>query len=1028
MNRKDINFPVFLLFFISGGCGLIYQVVWSRMLTHIFGSTVLAVSTVLAAFMAGLALGSHYLGKRGDRIANPLQGFAACEIGVGLSALLLLPLLSHLAPFYVWITRSFDHSFTLLSVARLILALAFLLVPTTLMGATLPLLSRFAINRLDKAGHTLAALYGTNALGAIFGALATGFHLIGSLGLHRTIGLAALLNIGVGAVAWWISRRKTAADVGQRQAPSTAAARAQHDPPTPYQRRLQRLLLGGFAFSGVTSLAYEVLWTRALIFFVGNSIYAFVIMLSAFLTGIVAGSYAILFFIDRLKHPLRAFAWVQVGIAISAAGAMPLLGWLMGQDSLQKLLFDPELGWHVTHLARFGLCFAVMLVPTLLIGMTFPLVGRIVLTDLEHTSADIGKVYAVNTLGNIAGALLPGFLLIPLVGIRGGIWMMALINLANGILFLAHGKTRLHPWRLVPGATVVVLFVLIMARPTHFRFPAQGLSADDEVLYYREGPSATTMVYAKADSGNRHMAIDGVTIGGTDPAVDYKQQWLAHLPKLLLPRYRTELSVGLGSGIVAGEGARHRQLEKLTCVEIEPSVVQGAACFATANHGVLESPRVRIIVGDGVNHLMATRETYDIISSDEKTQPEYSVNGTFFSKEYYTLMKERLAPGGVAIQWIALDYPPRIFRCVLKTFSSVFPHVLLWQANGNCFLVGSNEELSPDLALIAGRLQNPDEPFDGIRKFGITRAETLVSYLVAREDELKKHLSGAEENTLEKPIIEFYDFADFATTGEQRELENLGLILAMRGRGAVGALLQGLPAPALASHAAEGEYLLGQQAILEGKDASAFAPHFERALSLSPDNQAIRYQIFGHFLATAKYHLARREMAAAENYLAKAVEVWPHDAESQLLYGRQLLEKGSIPEAARQLEASVKLDPGNTSTRHLLVNVLFQLRDIERAAAHLRVIVDSDSADIDALYRLGFLLGEKGHFREALKLLHQARQLAPDNPRVIHCLALVAFRSGDKEQARKIVEEGGSYYKAAKEMEEFREMIHHSGK
>ena len=216
-----MNRLIFFLFFLSGACGLIYQVVWTRMITHIFGATVLAVSTALAAFMTGLALGSYYLGKKGDQSENPLKRYAVYEVGIGLTALITLFLLDQLAPLSVWMTQTFGYSFTLLSIGRFIVVFLLILVPTTLMGATLPILSRFMIKRFENMGRSLGSLYVSNTLGAVCGALFAGFYLIGNLGIHKSIYLAVALNTSVGGVSWFVAKRPTTTTTDSKTLKST---------------------------------------------------------------------------------------------------------------------------------------------------------------------------------------------------------------------------------------------------------------------------------------------------------------------------------------------------------------------------------------------------------------------------------------------------------------------------------------------------------------------------------------------------------------------------------------------------------------------------------------------------------------------------------------------------------------------------------------------------------------------------------------------------------------------------------------
>jgi spermidine synthase len=602
------------------------------MMTHIFGATILAVSTVLAAFMTGLALGSYYLGKKGDKTENPLKRYAIYEVGIGLAALVTLALLDQIAPLSVWMTQTFGYSFTLFSIGRFIVVFLLILVPTTLMGATLPILSRFMIKRFENMGRSLGSLYVSNTLGAVCGGLVAGFYLIGNLGIHNSIYLAVVLNLGVGIVSWFVAKALSdSPEEAETEAVESIDQNASKTTrPTSLQKRQRALLLTGFALSGVTSFAYQVLWTRALVFYVGNSTYAFTIMLTTFLVGIAIGGYLVRFFVDRLKEPLRCFAWLQVDIGMSAVVAMPLLNIAVGSTGIITWFASMDIPWGATVLPRFAISFSLVLIPTVLVGMTFPLVGKILVTNLDRTGEDVGKVYAVNTLGNIVGALLPAFALVPLLGINKGILAMSVTNIAIGFGLFAYGRNQLSRRRHLAPVAIIALVALVLAAPMTSRFSSDTESPEDEVLFYREGVVGTTKVYVKQGTGEKHISVDGIQIGGTNFEIDYKQQWLAHLPKLLMSEYRSELSIGLGSGILIGESAKHTTLEKIVGVEIAPSVVEGARYFDAENNGILDSPRVDVVVNDGVNYLLTTEEKFDIISTDGKTLPEYGVNGVFF--------------------------------------------------------------------------------------------------------------------------------------------------------------------------------------------------------------------------------------------------------------------------------------------------------------------------------------------------------------------------------------------------------------
>ncbi|MHC4846494.1 MAG: fused MFS/spermidine synthase, partial [Planctomycetota bacterium] len=621
---------VLLLFFLSGACGLVYQVVWTRLLTHVFGTTALAVGTVLAAFMSGLAVGAWLLGRLADRSANPLRLYAKLEIGLGLAALLAHLLLHDISPVYVGVYELFGRSAAALGVARFVLAFVLVMAPTVLMGATLPVLARFVVRHRAAVGAGLSTLYSINTIGAVAGTLATGFFLIGAAGLNGSIVVAVLGNVAIGAIAWVLGGRAAALPV----APEDDTTPAEPPDDTAVSPRAFRWLLVGLCISGLTSFASEIYWTRSLVFLVGNSTYAVTTMLATFLGGIALGGFLARFFVDRVRGRVALFGWVQVLIGVSAAIALPLLfAWAAPEEIRVRL----DMATHDAgrlFLSRFGVSVLVMLLPATLIGTTFPLVARLGVTDLRRTGASVGATYAANTVGNVLGALLPGIVLLNWLGIQKGILVMAALNALVGFVALGACMRRGRVLRFtVPAGAAGCLLALALA-PLEFRFPAESQTEWHRELYYREGPSATTMVLSDPETSARLMAVDGVEIGGNG-ITEYKQQLLAHVPKLLLDDVSLELSIGLGSGMLAGESARHARVERIVCVEIEPSVVAGARFFPGLNHGVLDDPRVQVVVDDVATHLHTTQDRYAVVSADEKTAQDYASNGFSYSREYY---------------------------------------------------------------------------------------------------------------------------------------------------------------------------------------------------------------------------------------------------------------------------------------------------------------------------------------------------------------------------------------------------------
>ena len=1011
---------VYILFLLSGACGLVYEVVWSRVMTEIFGSTVLAVGTVLAAFMSGLALGSYLLGKQGDRSPNPLRLYAWLEFGVGLTALTAMALMGVTDRLYLGLYSVLGGEGPLLTTVRFIFAFALVMVPTILMGATLPVLSRFVITRLTAVGSGLSTLYAINTIGAVAGSIVTGFYLIRTLGIHRSVYLAVACNLAIGFLAWFLSRR-TASD------PSPASmSRTVDEPDEPGESKRsavaeRRMLLWVFGLSGFASFAYEIFWTRALVHLVGNSTYAFTMMLAAFLAGIALGGFLIRFVVDRYALSLKTFAWLQILIGATSAAALPLLFWLVQSPTVRDKLLDAAEQAGMLILSHFLVSLLVMLVPATMIGATFPLVGRIYVKDLSRTGADVGKIYAANTLGNVLGALAPGFVLLPLFGIQKGVVLMAALNVCIGLFILLSRSPRVARLRWALPLVFIVTGVLLTQVTFDFQFPAKHQKDEDRVLYYREGLAGTTKVFQDLNTGDKRMSVDGIVIGGTE-FTDYKQQILAHLPKLLLKQYDSELSVGLGSGILAGESLRHRQLEQLVCVEIEPSVIEGAAWFAEENHGILEDPRAEIVLDDVGNFLRTTSATYDIISADEKTADQYASNGFSYSLDYYDLLREHLSPSGLVIQWIPNQIPPSQYHMVLRTFASAFPQMSLWYFPGvgkdsamSTFVVGSLKPIEIDPDWMNRTLGAESEAFETWRAYGLTTAESLLAHYVADGDAVRAATSGVPTNTLENPYYEFYSPRDYGVPVHSRILASHDFLVALRHERGLADLSARLSEPVShrlsAAFQAESHFLTGLRLQIQDRPYPEFGEEFDIALGIAPWNDNLRCQIVAYLWNHAGVLYLDGAFPEALSYMQRAVEVYPSDGEIRYYHGRILLQTGQRERAHAEIRAAIELEPRLLSPRRLLASELLATRSNAEALAQMETILSIDPDDLYTLVTLAGHLAEQGvDPSRAATLTERAYRLAPDDPSVTDCRAWVAFMRGDRATARRIVEGGGNYY------------------
>jgi len=874
---------VLLIYFISGAFALVYELVWSRMMMHVFGSTALALGTVLAAFMAGLALGSWWIGKTADKSENCLRVYAYLEIGLALAALVSHVLLSKIGPIHLGLYEAFGFSVTLFGLVRFLLAFLLVMVPTILMGATFPVLSRFLVNRQTLIGVNLSTLYATNTFGAVTGVLLAGFFLIGRYGIHFPVYVAVIGNLLIGCIAWLVSLRVSNFD----GASQTSATGSDHEPVSPEEAigsGTFRIILIGLGISGFTSFAYEIYWTRSLVFILGNSTYALTTMLSAFLSGIALGGFLVRFIIKRVRDRAATFGWIQVLLGLFSAMALPLLFFISDPQSMNQYLIKTSDQVFPLIFASFGVAFLLMLVPATLIGATFPLVGQIAVRDPEHTGASVGRIYAINTMGNVLGALLPGFVLLAWLGIQKGILAMAVLNVSLGFVVLYSRLTRpnVHPgWRYALPVVVVVTAIEMSLAPLRFEFPSDGERDYYQTMFYREGPLATTKVYQNPRTSEKHMSVDGIVIGGTGMA-EFKQLLLAHLPKLLLKDVSTELSVGLGSGILVGESALHSRVQSITAVEIEPSVVAGARLFAEDNHHILDNPQLTVTVDDIGNFLRTTSDQYKVITADEKTADEYASNGFSYSLEYYGLLRDHLTPGGMVAQWVPATLPPLQYRMVLRTFVESFPFVQLWyflpaykKGPFNSILIGSRQPIKPDYDHINREFLENADAYSSLQRYGLTSAEAVLPHFMADERVIRKAVSSAEINSLDHPRYEFFYPWDYVIDRNKQIISNHSFIRKLKIEAYADFVASQEKyvensARLKQTLLAEDQYLAGFQRFQAGLSLNEQYRLFDGILAQAPWNDSLRariYSQYSHVASTRRDPIERARLMNRANNL-----------------------------------------------------------------------------------------------------------------------------------------------------------------
>jgi spermidine synthase len=489
---------IFALFFGSGMAGLIYQVVWTKLLTLTFGVTLLAVSTVLTCFFGGLALGSYVGGRWIDRHGNGFKWYGVAEVLIGVYALVFLGLLSIDRSVYVMVAQQMSLGFFGLNLLKFVLAAFLLIIPTTLMGATLPILSRTLARASSHFALNIGGLYSVNTVGAVAGAVLTAFVFIPTFGLNAILIATGVFNIVIGALAYQMGRVYV-------EDPIEDTPPIEEPLPVPHSGAIAGLsthftgvLLWGFAISGFTGLAYEVIWTRVLGFMLTGTVYAFAAVLAVFLTGIATGSFVFSAFIDRVRSRgtlITILALVELLIGISSIALVTLYDRMPGMEFYSRI--DSTRVWSEFVYLNFFAPFITLIIPTFLFGATFPLVCKIYSWRVEGVGTKIGNIYSVNTVGGILGSFITGFVLVPYVGMQNTIVLIGLVNIAIGAAFILgnpFARKRARAVFLGAGAvaTAVVLFTLPANMPLslHKSF----LTLGEEIVFYKGGSGSTVTV------------------------------------------------------------------------------------------------------------------------------------------------------------------------------------------------------------------------------------------------------------------------------------------------------------------------------------------------------------------------------------------------------------------------------------------------------------------------------------------------------------------------------------------------------
>ena len=770
------NYLILAFFFLTGLTGLAYELVWIRLLILSFGSTQFAITTVLATFMAGLALGSIIFGRVVDRYPFPLRVYAIIEILLGIYCVLSPLVFYFVKSLYLFASpitgeATFRAGF---EATQFGLALLALIVPTTLMGGTLPALVKYfaSTNRTgDRIGMHTAVPYAVNTLGAVTGCLATGLFALYYLGVNATVYAAGIVDIIIGVLVFVIfgkTESRTHEEKAYYNGADAAEARQSRS-------RLNLIIISAFFLSGFASLAYEVLWTRVLSLVLGSSVYAFTIMLSTFLAGIGIGSIAFAPFVDRCRRPVFWFAVLEAAIGFFALASVFIYRELPFIFFNLKLSFAESFWLFLVF--KFLIASAVMIIPALSMGAIFPLVNRIYAEGRGTIGKKVGNIYFFNTAGAILGSFAAGFILIPLIGAQSGVVLIAALNIVISIAVMAYSGIRPGPRYAWAAGSAAVYAVIALSLPSWERLAMttgmyvndygkavkkasfKDWSFNDKLLYYNEGLNAIITV--------RSSGPDGETItyqanGKQEAKSEYgvpPGSWavLGHLPAIL-HKGDTEnaLVVGLGSGVTLGMMELY-PFKSFDVIELEPAVVEAAQFFSKANNNALVDPRVRLHVTDGRSFLASVDRKYDVIVSGV-SDPWISGVSNLFTTDYFTDLRGKLNKGGIVALWFS-NYrnTPEDFKTGLNSFARVFPHVSVWfhyREALDLVVIGSMEEHPVDMERL-NEVFSDERIRESLSGIGINDPYDVFALFLSGDKDLRRFLGNAKVNTDERPILEF---------------------------------------------------------------------------------------------------------------------------------------------------------------------------------------------------------------------------------------------------------------------------------
>jgi spermidine synthase len=679
---------------ITSFSSIVYEVVWGRQLSFIFGTSAFAIATVLTAFMAGLALGSLYGGKIIDRIEKKYQFLAAVEVLIGITCLATLYVLPAIKHPYSWLYGALHGSQLLFMIVLFIFSFAILIIPAFLIGVAFPAVVKLYYSELKQMGKSVGTTYMFDTIGGAIGALLTGFVLVAAFGFFTVSVIASVLNLLSGFVllgAFWKKR--------------FAATRAEEQ----RQNNANRLILALFFLSGFAALMFEVIWTRHIALIYGSSMQSFATVLAAFLTGLGLGSIIASRYADRIKNKLLLFAFIELLIGVIG---MVLVVVFPALERWFLYIYFHTGSYNLFMLLLFAICFVIILIPTMLMGATLPVLSSAYASG-DRVGADVGRLYSINSFGSIFGSFMAGFVIIPATGLAYASILAGIIYIVIAIVFLHFftddlQKNQIRNAFVLAMAVVVLGFIFLLAfyKPDYLykgvyyhgtRYANESvifqnnIEETTQLMFRANSPYGTVTVFRAWDESNVWLKNNGKTDASFGDMVT--QGLLSHLPLAIHNNPRQVLDIGMGGAFSLSSALTYPDVESVDIVEIDPMVVKACdTVLADYNNHALKDVRTHVIVADGRNYVFSTDKKYDAIISEP---PNIWVSGVsnLFTAEFYEIARQHLNEGGVFSQWFPYyEMNEYDYKIALNTMRSVFPYLYEFDLGGDRIVLASEKD------------------------------------------------------------------------------------------------------------------------------------------------------------------------------------------------------------------------------------------------------------------------------------------------------------------------------------------------